>query len=67
MIHLGYHLEETFEHLFLKEPSTDYLEMCLHHIATITLYGGMLLNNALRVGVIISWIHDLSDVPIALS
>jgi len=41
--------------------------MLLHHIATLILTGGMMANNALRVGVVIAWVHDIADVPISFS
>lgn len=67
MWHMGYHVEELIDHIFLQDHSTDFYDMLLHHIATITLFGGMLVNNALRVGVVIAWVHDVADVPIAFS
>ena len=67
MWHMGYHVEELFDHLFIQDHSTDFYDMLLHHIATLTLFGGMLVNNALRVGVVIAWVHDIADVPIAFS
>ena len=67
LIAMGYHLEETVDHIFIEERSNDFLEMLLHHIATLTLYGGMLTNNALRIGVLIGWVHCIADVPISLS
>jgi hypothetical protein len=67
LIAMGYHLEETVDHIFMEERSNDFLEMLLHHIATLTLYGGMLMNNALRIGVLIGWVHCIADVPISLS
>ena len=41
--------------------------MLLHHIATIALYGGMILNNNINQGVICAWLHMISDVPGPLS
>lgn len=65
--HMGYHVEELIDHIFLQDHGNDFYDMLLHHIATLTLFGGMLLNNALRVGVIIAWVHDIADVPIAFA
>jgi hypothetical protein len=41
--------------------------MLLHHIATIALYGGMILNNNINQGVIWAWLHMVSDVPVPIS
>ena len=45
LVTMGYQVEEIIDHTFLSEKSNDFLEMLLHHIATIALYGGMILNN----------------------
>ena len=57
LIQMGYILEDTVHFLFFKERTSDYFEMSLHHFCTLSLYGGMILNNYLSVGVMISWIH----------
>lgn len=36
--------------------------MVLHHIITITLFGGMIIQNQMRVGVIVSFIHNATDI-----
>lgn len=41
--------------------------MLLHHIATLTLYGGMILINIPRFGCMIAWVHAIADVPVMLS
>jgi len=67
MVHMGYHVEEMVDHIFIAERTNDFLDMLLHHIATLTLFGGMLLNNGLRMGTLIAWVHDIVDVPIAFA
>jgi hypothetical protein len=42
---MGYHVEELVDHLFLAHKTNDFYEMLLHHVATLTLYGGMILIN----------------------
>ena len=37
--------------------------MGLHHLATIWLFVGCYLLNGIRVGTVISFLHDLSDIP----
>jgi hypothetical protein len=42
---MGFVVEEIVDLVFLRESQSDYYEMLLHHVATVTLYGGMILNN----------------------
>jgi hypothetical protein len=37
--------------------------MLLHHVATLTLYGGMILTNHIRFGSTIAFVHAIADVP----
>jgi hypothetical protein len=37
--------------------------MLLHHIATVTLYFGMILNNNLTQGMLGAWLHLIADIP----
>lgn len=41
--------------------------MFLHHALTVTLYFGMIMQNFITVGVVISWLHVVSDVTTALA
>lgn len=59
---MGYILEDTIYHIFFKERQSDFWEMNLHHFCTLSLYGGMILQNFITVGMVISWIHSLADV-----
>jgi hypothetical protein len=61
---MGYHVASILKHLFSKEKSNDYLEMLLHHLCTIYLYGFSYMTNCL-IGGVVSFIHDLPDIPIA--
>lgn len=62
MIQLGYFVEDSFNHLFIKEKKTDFWEMVFHHALTLTLYFGMIMQNFIAVGMVISWLHSVSDV-----
>ena len=42
----------------------DFIEMGLHHIATIYLLGGSYMLNVLECGAVIAWLHDASDICI---
>ena len=38
--------------------------MFLHHIATVTLYGGMIVNNCIIPGSLFAFIHLIVEVPV---
>jgi len=65
LIQLGYFIEDFTHHLFFKERTSDFWEMILHHCLTLTLLSGMILQNIVRVGIVISWLHTFSDVTTA--
>jgi len=64
---MGYVIEDLVHHLCFKERTSDFWEMTLHHLLTLTLYGGMIMQNLIYVGVVISWLHSTSDITTALS
>ena len=65
LFQLGYFIEELFQHLIVRERTSDYWEMNLHHFLTITLISGMIVQNFIRAGTIISFLHCLSDISTA--
>jgi hypothetical protein len=67
LLQLGYFIEDMVMHTFVRERTSDFWEMHLHHFLTITLIGGMIMQNFIRAGTIISWLHCLSDVWTASS
>lgn len=67
LISMGYIIEDTVYHLCFKERTSDFWEMNLHHMCTLMLYGGMILQNFIPVGMVISWLHSLADVWSSLS
>jgi Ni,Fe-hydrogenase I cytochrome b subunit len=62
LITTGYYIGDLFDTVLLNAESSDFWEMCLHHILTITLFVGMIFQNQMRIGVMISFIHNVSDV-----
>ena len=52
-------------HLLFRKHTSDFWEMNLHHLITITLYGGMIMQNFIRCGVVVSFLHCLSDIGTA--
>lgn len=65
LFQLGYYIEDIWYHLMVKERQSDFWEMNLHHVMTISLISGMIMQNLLRIGVIIAWLHCLSDISTA--
>jgi TLC domain len=64
LITMGYHLEELVDHVIIQERANDFHEMILHHLATVTLYGGMIVNNAVNPGATIAFVFMIADVPV---
>ena len=58
----GYHILKTVEQLLAKVKRSDHIEMMLHHGCTVMLVAGSYLINAVEIGVIIMYAHDISDV-----
>jgi len=67
LVSLGYYLDDLVSHIFFRERSSDFWEMNLHHLLTISLFSGMLLMNAVYPGAIVSFLHGISDITIAAS
>ena len=51
-----------FVHRFLDERRKDYFVMYVHHIVTIALVAGSWAARYLRIGLLVMWVHDVSDV-----
>jgi hypothetical protein len=47
---------------FFSTRKNDFIEMGLHHIVAIFLFSGAYLINFLEIGIILSFLHDLSDI-----
>jgi hypothetical protein len=47
---------------FVTSKKNDFVEMGLHHIVAIYLYGGCYLFNAWEVGGVLALVHDIADV-----
>lgn len=62
----GYHLGGLVTH-FLTSRKNDFIEMGLHHIVAIYLYGGCYLFNATQIGSVIALIHDIADITTGLT
>ena len=63
---MGYHVGGVFTHFFGTRRN-DFLEMGLHHIVSIYLFGGMYLLNLWEAGSVIALLHDIADVTTNLT
>lgn len=58
---MGYHLHMLL-HLLFDEVRHDYMEMMLHHLVTLFLYGFSYLTNMTLPGAVIMYLHDIADI-----
>lgn len=61
----GYHFAGLLIH-FLRIKKNDFIEMGLHHIIALYLFGGGYLLNAWEVGAVISFLHDIADIFVSI-
>jgi hypothetical protein len=62
---MGYHVGSVLNH-FIGVRRTDFLEMVLHHMVTVFLYGGCYLYNCWEIGAVIALIHDIADITTSM-
>jgi hypothetical protein len=58
---MGYHVHQMVQHA-MEEVRNDFVEMYLHHIVTLMLYGFSYLTNQTAGGAMIMFLHDWADV-----
>ena len=58
---MGYHFGGLITHFFTARK-TDFVEMGLHHIVAIYLFGGLYLFNVWEIGSVIAYLHDIADI-----
>jgi len=66
LLQMAIWVDTCFGHRFLEERHKDYLLMYLHHVVTIALVGFSYHYNYTKVGVIVLFVHDVSDIPLDL-
>jgi hypothetical protein len=59
---MGYHLHQMIVHCTL-EARNDFVEMFLHHVLTIFLYGQSYYLHRGSYGALIMYLHDWADIP----
>jgi ceramide synthetase len=62
LLQLGYHLHSLFYMIAFSPLRNDFLEMFLHHVATILLIMCSFLSNYMAIGALIVFTHDIGDV-----
>ena len=65
LILMGYHVGSVINH-FIGARRTDFLEMALHHMVSVFLYGGCYLYNAWEIGAVIALIHAIADITVSM-
>lgn len=58
---MGYHVGGLITH-FIGTRRNDFVEMGLHHILSLYLYGGCYLYNFIEVGSVVAFLHDIADI-----
>lgn len=58
---MGYHLGGLITH-FIGTRKNDFIEMALHHIVALYLFGGMYLFNIWEAGSAVAFLHDIADI-----
>ena len=62
LVQLAIWIDTCFSHRFIEERHKDYVMMYVHHLVTILLVLGSYANNYMRVGTVILFLHDSSDI-----
>ena len=61
IITMGYHIGSLIMH-FTSPRKSDFIDMTLHHMLALYLYGGCYLCNVWKCGGVIMLLHDIADV-----
>ena len=67
LVFLGYPLAQVIAHFFIEKRQPEFVEMALHHITHLCISFSYLMANIIPFGAIIAFLHDFSDIPIAVS
>ena len=61
-VSMGYYIGDLFDTVILNWDTNDFWEMIVHHMLTITLFGGSIMQGHMRFGILISFIHNVTDI-----
>lgn len=62
LVTMGYHFADQVNSAFFRERASDFWEMQLHHLATVSLYFCMIYGNNMGIGCTIAFLHDIADI-----
>ena len=57
----GYHIASLITHFFGSHKN-DFIEMGLHHIVALYLFGGVYTSNIFESGSVVAVLHDVADI-----
>ena len=60
-------MSQAVAHFFIEKRQADFIEMSLHHITHLCISFSYLMANIIPFGAIIAFLHDVSDIPVAVS
>ena len=63
---LGFHVSNTFKHIFMHERRNDFVEMLLHHVLTFATCFGSYLMNWIPAGALIIFCLNIADIFVAI-
>ena len=63
LLQMALWLATSVQHRFVEERHKDYFLMYAHHLVSIALVGASYYYNFVRVGVVVLYLHDVSDIP----
>jgi len=67
LFQLGYYLHAMIVTL-IQKSRPNYIQMTVHHVATIGLVSvSYFMQNNVRYGTLVFWLHDVCDVPVCLT
>ena len=59
---MSFFVGDFFAMMFLKERTSDFYEMLLHHVATCVLYFSAVWGNYMVIGGVTCFCHDIGDI-----
>jgi len=63
---LGFYIAELVA-IFLEPKRKDFMEYVIHHNTTVLLVAGSLVSGQMRVGCMVFFLHDISDIFIGMA
>lgn len=59
---MGFHLADFFNLIFVRERASDFNEMWIHHLVSVTGYFACIWGNYLVIGGVLAYLHDIADI-----